>query len=98
MDEKTPPGNPIKKFVSVFKYSAVALRIVWNTSPSLTIVMALTTLVAGILPASIASVGGMFVDAVSSAFQATAVDAETARANVLRFVLAKLYWTKSRTK
>jgi ATP-binding cassette subfamily B protein len=85
--EKTQPGNPIKKFVSVFKYSAVAVRIVWNTSPSLTIVMAITTLIAGILPASIASVGGMFVDAVSSAFQASAVDAETARANALRFVL-----------
>ncbi len=85
--EKNQAGNPITKFVSVFKYSAVAVRIVWNTSPSLTIVMALTTLVAGILPASIASVGGMFVDAVSSAFQATALDAETARANVLRFVL-----------
>ncbi len=85
--EKNQAGNPITKFVSVFKYSAVAVRIVWNTSPSLTIVMALTTLVAGILPASIASVGGMFVDAVSSAFQATAIDAETARANVLRFVL-----------
>ena len=85
--EKNQPSNPIKKFISVFKYSAVAVRIVWKTSPSLTIVMALTTLVAGILPASIASVGGMFVDAVSSAFQATAVDAETARDNALRFVL-----------
>ncbi|MFT4862418.1 MAG: ATP-binding cassette subfamily B protein, partial [Pseudohongiellaceae bacterium] len=38
-------------------------------------------------PASIASVGGMFVDAVSSAFQASALDNETARDNVLRFVL-----------
>ncbi len=85
--EETQARNPIKKFISVFKYSAVAVRIVWNTSPSLTIVMALTTLVAGILPASIASVGGMFVDAVSSAFQASALDNETARANALRFVL-----------
>jgi ATP-binding cassette subfamily B protein len=85
--EETQARNPVKKFISVFKYSAVAVRIVWNTSPSLTIVMALTTLVAGILPASIASVGGMFVDAVSSAFQASALDNETARDNVLRFVL-----------
>ena len=48
--------------------------------------MGLTTLVAGILPAAIASVGGLFVDAVSTAFQQTGEVAEQARSNALMYV------------
>ncbi|MFK7864568.1 MAG: ABC transporter ATP-binding protein [Pseudohongiellaceae bacterium] len=75
------------KFLSVFQYSGVAMSIVWNTSASLTLAMAVTTLVSGILPAAIASVGGLFVDAVSTAFQGSGEVAEQARSNVLKFVL-----------
>jgi len=85
--ENQEPVNPIRKFLSVFQYSGVAIRIVWNTSASLTLAMAVTTLVSGILPAAIASVGGMFVDAVSTAFQGNGLAAEEARSDVLRFVL-----------
>ena len=49
--------------------------------------MALTTLIAGVLPAAIASVGGLFVDAVASAIQGTGVAAEQARSDVLYYVL-----------
>lgn len=49
-------------------------------------IMGLTTLVAGILPAAIASVGGLFVDAVSTAFQQTGEVAEQARSNALMYV------------
>lgn len=86
MDTKEPV-NPMVKFLSVFQYSGVAMRIVWNTSASLTIAMAITTLVSGVLPAAIASVGGLFVDAVSTAFQGTGEEVEQARSNVLKFVL-----------
>lgn len=84
---KQDAPNSFRKFVSVFQYSRVAIEIVWSTSAALTIVMALTTLVAGVLPASIASIGGLFVDAVSTAIQETGEVAEQARADVLRFVL-----------
>lgn len=78
--------NPITKFISVFQYSAVALRIVWNTSTSLTIAMASTTLITGVMPAAIASVGGLFVDAVITALQATDVGSEQARSDALYYI------------
>ncbi len=79
--------NPITKFLSVFQYSGLALEIVWNTSAKLTVVMALTTLVSGVLPAAIASVGGLFVDAVSNAFQDNASSAGQFRSDALYYVL-----------
>lgn len=85
--ENQEPVNPIRKFLSVFQYSGVAMRIVWKTSAPLTVAMAVTTLVSGILPAAIASVGGLFVDAVSSAFQASGPIADAARDDVLKYVL-----------
>ena len=53
-------------------------------------VMATTTLVTGILPAAIASVGGLFVDAVSSIFQQTGVSVEQARSDVLFYVFVEV--------
>lgn len=79
--------NPLKKFVSVFQYSGVALQIVWSTSAKLTLVMALTTLVAGVLPAAIASVGGLFVDVVSNVFQGNGNNVEQLRSDALYYVL-----------
>ena len=78
--------NPIKKFLSVFQYSGVALEIVWSTSAKLTIIMALTTLASGVLPALIASVGGLFVDVVSNAFQGDGSNAEKLRNDALYYV------------
>ena len=79
--------NPITKFFSVFQYSGVALEIVWSTSAKLTIVMALTTVVSGVLPAAIASVGGLFVDVVSNAFQDDGSNAEQIRSDALYYIL-----------
>jgi len=70
----------------VFRYSSVAIGIVWDTSAALTVVMAATTLVSGILPAAIASVGGLFVDAVASAFQETGASAQQLRSEALYYV------------
>lgn len=77
----------VRRFLSVFQYSRVAIEIVWSTSAALTIVMAITTLIAGVLPAAIASIGGLFVDAVSTAINAEGQEAELARGEVLRYVL-----------
>ena len=81
--------NSIRKFVSVFQYSRVAIGIVWSASAALTVVMAVTTLIAGILPAAIASVGGLFVDAVANAIQQTGEAAAQARNDVLFYVLVE---------
>ena len=85
--DKVPPRNLLIRFLSVFKYSRVAMQIVWATSAALTVTMALATLFAGVLPAAIAWVGQLIVDAVITAIQ-TSGDANTAaRADVLRYVL-----------
>jgi len=63
------------------------MGLVWDTSAALTVVMAVTTLVSGILPAAIASVGGLFVDAVASAFQETGNSAQQMRSEALYYVL-----------
>ena len=52
--------------------------------------MAITTIVTGVLPAAIASVGGLFVDAVSSIFQQTGVSVEQARSDVLFYVFVEV--------
>ena len=83
-------NNSVHKFLSVFQYSKVALGIVGSTSAALTIVMAISTLVAGVLPAAIASVGGLFVDAVASALQQTGEVAEQAQSDLLFYVFLEL--------
>ena len=82
--------SSVQKFFSVFQYSRVALEIVWSTSAALTLAMAFSTLVSGVLPAAIASVGGLFVDAVASAFQQDSAAAEQARDDVLFYVFLEL--------
>jgi len=89
LDNKDSP-NSLRKVFAVFQYSRVAVEIVWSTSAALTVVMAVTTLVTGVLPAAIASVGGLFVDAVSSVFQQTGVSAEQARSDVLFYVFVEV--------
>ena len=51
----------------MFGYSRRALELVWTTNPRLSIAFALLTLVAGVLPAGIAYVGSLIVDAVIGA-------------------------------
>ena len=83
-----PPSNPVSRFFAVFRYSALAMRIVRDTSASLMVLMALTTIVNGVLPASIAFVGGLFVDAVASAIAGgDAAAIAQARSDVLFYVL-----------
>ena len=48
----------------MFAYSSRALALVWTTNKVLSVMLALLTLVAGVLPAAIAYVGAQIVDAV----------------------------------
>ncbi len=85
MDSQESPG-PLRRFVSVFRYSRVALTIVWGTSAGLTLAMALATLAAGVMPAAIAFVGGLFVDAVAAAIRTDGAEAAAARGDALFYV------------
>ncbi|WP_055077779.1 ABC transporter ATP-binding protein [Pseudanabaena sp. 'Roaring Creek'] len=52
------------KSLSVFRYGIKALGLVWTTSRTLTLAIALFTLMGGLLPAAIAYVGKLIVDSV----------------------------------
>ena len=56
-----------KNMLGVFRYSQRAMALVWQTSPKLTIGLAVLTLIAGVLPAAMAYVGQLIVDAVVAA-------------------------------
>jgi ATP-binding cassette subfamily B protein len=60
----------LQGFFGVFRYSRRAVELVWSTNRGLTVALALLTLVAGILPASVAYVGSLIVDAVVKAMTA----------------------------
>jgi ATP-binding cassette subfamily B protein len=59
----------LQGFFGVFRYSRRALELVWSTNRGLTLALAALTLVAGILPASVAYVGSLIVDAVVAAMR-----------------------------
>jgi ATP-binding cassette subfamily B protein len=60
----------LRALPEVFQYTRHALELVWATSRPLTIALALLTLLAGIVPAGIAFVGALIVDAVVAAIAA----------------------------
>ena len=70
---KTTP-NLTRGFFGVFGYSRRAMELVWTTSRQLSIALAVLTLIAGALPAAVAFVGALIVDAVVAAIQSTVVD------------------------
>jgi ATP-binding cassette subfamily B protein len=67
----------LRDFFGVFRYSRRALELVWSTNRVLTVSLALLTLIAGVLPASVAYIGSLIVDAVARAMQAPRVSDPT---------------------
>lgn len=59
----------LQGFFGVFRYSRRALELVWSTNRGLTLALAALTLIAGVLPASVAYIGSLIVDAVAKAMQ-----------------------------
>jgi ATP-binding cassette, subfamily B, bacterial len=68
----------LRGFFGVFRYSRRALELVWSTHRGLTVAFAALTLVAGVLPASVAYVSGTIVDAAVDAARAGGHDASRA--------------------
>ena len=60
--DESAPG--IRGYLSVFRYSRRAVDLVWTTSRPLTVALIVLTLLGGLLPAGIAYVGKVIVDAV----------------------------------
>ncbi len=79
------PAN-LENYLGVFQYSRRAIGLVWSTHKRLTIALALLTLVAGILPAAVAFLGKLIVDAVVSAIGIYQGDGELVYGRVLIFV------------
>jgi hypothetical protein len=61
----------INKSLSHFRFVPKALRLVWDTSKILTIVLIAVTIINGLLPALIAYIGKLIVDSVLLASQET---------------------------
>src|SRR6185437_16744635 len=76
---RTPPLAPPEKltlrgFFGVFRYSRRAIELVWSTNRPLTVALACLTVIAGVLPASVAYVGALIVDAVVAAIRSGGAD------------------------
>lgn len=65
--EWTGNDSQFRRFIGVFRYSRRAIELVWATSRPMTLTMGFLTLVAGLLPATVAFVGQLIVDAVLAA-------------------------------
>ena len=61
---KEPTELGIRTFLGVFQYSRKAMDLVWTTSRRLTLALAFLTILAGVLPAAMAWVGALIIDAV----------------------------------
>lgn len=72
--EERRPAFISPAFFEVFRYSGRALELVWTTNRVLTVALALCTIAAGLLPAAMAWVGALIIDAVVAA---TGVAADT---------------------
>ena len=71
------PGQAgrVRAFFGVFRYSRRALELVIATSRGLTLALMLLTIIAGVLPAGVAYIGSLLVDAVVAAMRAGGGDA-----------------------
>ncbi len=75
-----------RNLLAVFAYSRRALNLVWSTNKTLSVTLALLTLVAGVLPAGIAYVGAQIVDAVIHAANLHRQSGTTYLNDVVRYV------------
>jgi ATP-binding cassette subfamily B protein len=67
--KKKAPWRNLGQSLGMYRYGQRAIQLVWQTDWRLTVVLGLLTLVAGLLPAAIAYVGKLIVDAVVQAAQ-----------------------------
>ena len=73
----------LRRALGTFRYSRRAIALVWTTSRSLTLTLAILTVLAGALPAAIAWVGQLIVDGVIAAI----ADPDRHTGRVIRLIL-----------
>jgi ATP-binding cassette subfamily B protein len=61
------PPDTARGYLGVFRYSRRAIDLVWTTSRGLSIALGVLTLLAGALPAAVAFIGALIIDAVVEA-------------------------------
>jgi ATP-binding cassette, subfamily B, bacterial len=83
-------GVTLRGFFGVFRYSRRALELVWTTNRNLTLTLAALTLIAGVLPASVAYIGSLIVDAVVTAIRTASVAGRVVDLVVIEGVLVAL--------
>src|SRR6185436_1863665 len=64
--EKRSGRQALDDYLSFWRYSRRAITLVWSTHRALTVALGLLTIAAGIMPAGIAYVGKLIVDAVDA--------------------------------
>src|SRR5580658_3235063 len=85
-DSGRTAGNFQRSVAALFEYSRRALVLVWTTNRALSIALAALTLFAGILPAGVAYIGALIVDAVIHAAEVHHRTGATALGHVLMLV------------
>jgi ATP-binding cassette subfamily B protein len=80
----------LRGFFGVFRYSRRALQLVWTTNRNLTLAVAALTLIAGVLPASVAYVGSLIVDAVVTAIRTASLAGRVVDLVVIEGILVAL--------
>jgi len=78
--------NLTRGFFGVFRFSRHALELVWTTNKALSVALGLLTLAAGVLPAGVAWVGSLIVDAVVAAIRAAGAEQAAATRHALLLV------------
>ena len=87
LNPTTPPAEATGRgFFGVFRYSRRAMELVWATNRRLTVALAVLTLVAGVLPAAMAYIGALIIDAVLMAAELFKRSGETTMTNVFMLV------------
>jgi ATP-binding cassette subfamily B protein len=81
--------NLARGFFGVFRYSRQAIELVWTTNKPLSVALGLLTLAAGLLPAAVAWVGALIVDAVVAAIAAEPGMRESLTGHALLLVAAE---------
>ncbi|UCC15694.1 MAG: ABC transporter ATP-binding protein [Gammaproteobacteria bacterium] len=86
MTQNTGTAETIRGFLGVFRYSRRAVELVWTTSRGLTIALGILTVLAGVLPAAMAWVGALIIDAVIETAQQMQAAGEASLTRVFTLV------------
>jgi ATP-binding cassette subfamily B protein len=87
--DKRSGRQTLDDYLGFWRYSRRAIALVWSTHRALTVALGLLTLAAGLMPAGVAYLGKLIVDAVVAALEANRAGAPPDYAGVLWLVAAE---------